>query len=73
MRKRIATLAILAAAVTAPAAQADVSTAKLDCDERLERIEARFYKIADRRGYEAASEWWEQRWERYHERCILGR
>ena len=33
----------------------------------------RIASIADHRGYEAATEWWEQRWERYHERCILGR
>jgi hypothetical protein len=73
MRKRIASLAVLAATITAvPAAQADVSTAGLDCDERLERLEDRFYLIADRRGYEEATEWWEQRWARYHAHCVLG-
>ena len=73
MRKRIASLAVLAAVVAAPSAQADVTTAKLNCEERLERIETRFREIEERRGYEAATEWWHKRWERYHERCVLGR
>jgi hypothetical protein len=73
MRKRIAFLAALAAIVAAPAAQADVSTtAALDCDERLERLEAQFYNLADHRGYEGATEWWDQRWQVYFRHCIVG-
>ena len=38
---------------------------------RLERIEERFREIEDRRGYEAASEWWDERaWPTYYERCV---
>jgi len=70
MRKRIASLAVLAAVVAAPSAQADVSTAQLNCEERLERIETRFRTIEERRGYEAATEWWYKRWPAYHARCL---
>ena len=71
MRKRIASLAVLAAVVAAPsAAQADVTTTKLNCEERLERIETRFREIEERRGYEAATDWWYKRWPAYYERCL---
>jgi hypothetical protein len=73
MRRRLPLAALLAAAAIgwAAPAQADAATPR-NCDERLERIEERFRKIEERRGYEAATEWWYGAWERYHERCVLG-
>ena len=64
---------ILAAAwlavAAAPAAQAEPAGG--DCDVRLERLEAQFYEMADRRGYDAASEWWQARWHAYFQSCVL--
>lgn len=74
---------VFLAAALAPAASAQASTAGAPatsihaavpqerCDQRLERLEARFYEIAERRGYEAATAWWDKRWEAYHERCVV--
>jgi hypothetical protein len=42
----------------------------VDCEARLEQLEARFHEVADKRGYEAATEWWEKRWQVYYERCL---
>jgi len=73
-RRRVALAGVLAAAAigSAAPAQADAGDKAAKCETRLERIEARFYEIADRRGYEAATQWWETRWQRYHERCVIG-
>ena len=41
-----------------------------DCDTRLEQLEARFRVIEERRGYEAATAWWQVRWQTYYKRCL---
>jgi hypothetical protein len=71
-RRRLALAALLATAAIGSAAPASANVQPLDCDERLERIEDRFRQIEERRGYEAATEWWYKRWEAYHKRCVLG-
>ena len=62
-----AVLSVAAVGAAVPAAQAD----PVDCDVRLERLEAQFYEMADRRGYEAASEWWQARWHAYYQSCVI--
>ena len=72
-RRRASLAGLLAtaslAAVAAPAAQAEPVAG--ECDVRLERLEAQFYEMADRRGYDAASEWWQARWHAYFQSCVL--
>ena len=69
-RGRIAVAGILAAAAFSSAAPAHADKAER-CENRLERIEARFRVIEERRGYEAASEWWnDHAWPNYYERCV---
>jgi hypothetical protein len=41
------------------------------CDRKLERLDQRFREIEARRGWEAASEWWnETGWPKYYDRCV---
>ena len=72
-RGRLALVAMLAAAAigsaAGPAQANDPNPA--DCDVRLELLKAQFYEMADRRGYEAASEWWQARWHAYYESCVI--
>jgi len=72
-RRRLALAALVAAAAfsSAAPAQASADGTPADCDVRLERLEAQFYDMADRRGYEAATEWWQARWHAYFQSCIL--
>jgi len=67
-RRRFALAALLATAAVGSAAPAQANP--VDCETRLEQLEARFYEVADKRGYEAATEWWEKRWQTYYERCL---
>ena len=71
--RRLAVVAALAAAAISSAAPAQAANAdkQAKCDVRLERLEAQFYDMADRRSYEAASEWWQARWAAYHESCVV--
>jgi hypothetical protein len=71
-RRRLAVAAVVAAAAIGSAAPAQASTdaTPADCDVRLDRLQAQFYEMADRRGYEAASEWWQARWHAYFESCV---
>ena len=72
-RGRIAVAGILAAAAlgTAAPAQAAPTDGADRCETSLERIEHRFRQIEERRGWEAASEWWnDHAWPRYYERCV---
>ena len=39
--------------------------------ETIEQFEARFREIEERRGYEAAVAWWDKRWPKYHDTCLL--
>ncbi len=67
---RIAVAGILAAAALTSAAPAQADKTER-CEDRLERIETRFRVIEERRGYEAASEWWnDHAWPKYYERCV---
>jgi hypothetical protein len=72
-RGRIAVAGILAAAALGSAAPAQAAPAdKADrCEARLERIEHRFRQIEERRGWDAASKWWnDHAWPKYYERCV---
>jgi hypothetical protein len=33
---------------------------------------AQFYDMADRRSYEAATDWWYARWHAYFQSCVIG-
>ena len=62
-------LAATAAIGSVAPAQADAGDAK--CDVRLERLEAQFRAVEERRGYEAAAEWWAARWHAYFQSCVI--
>ena len=68
--RRILAGVFLAAALV-PAASAQANAPQDVCDARLDRLEAQFYDMADRRGYEEASEWWQARWQAYHTSCVV--
>jgi hypothetical protein len=73
-RRRLSLAALFAAAAITSAAPAQASpsdTTPADCDVRVERLVAQFYEMADRRSYEAASEWWQARWHAVFQSCIL--
>jgi type II secretory pathway pseudopilin PulG len=67
-RIQLALAGLLAAsALAAAAAQADTAER---CQAKLERLEGRFRAIEAARGWDAASEWWnETGWPRYYARC----
>ena len=70
-RRLAVTAAVVIAAIgSAAPAHAGGGNKPADCDERLERLEAKFYVIEERRGYEAATEWWDARWQAYYKRCL---
>ena len=66
-RRRFALAALIATAAIGSAAPAQATPA--DCETRLERIETQFREIEERRGYEAATEWWHKRWHAYYQSC----
>jgi len=69
-RSRLAFAGILAAATIGAAAPAQADKTER-CERKLERLEQRFRQIEERRGWEAASEWWNNHgWPRYYERCL---
>jgi len=68
-RLAIAGVAAVAALGSAGGAQAEPSTEH--CDVRLDRLEAQFYDMAERRSYEEASDWWQARWQAYHRSCVI--
>jgi hypothetical protein len=72
-RRRLALAGIVAAATIGAAApaHADAGATPGDCDVRLERLQDQFYAMADRRDYEAASEWWQARWQAYFQSCVI--
>ena len=72
-RRRAAFAGILAAAAIGSAvpANADTGTGGVGCDERLDRLIAQFYDMADRRSYEDAADWWQARWHAYFQSCVL--
>ena len=71
-RGRLAVAGILAAAALGAAAPVQAARAdKAERCETVEQFEARFREIEERRGYEAAVAWWNKRWPRYHDTCLL--
>jgi hypothetical protein len=72
-RRRLALAGVLAAAAigsAAPAAaHADAPAER--CEVRLERLVDQFYDMADRRSYEDAVEWWDERWHAYFQSCVI--
>jgi hypothetical protein len=69
-RRRLALAGILAAAALGSAAPAQADAKPADCDTQLEQLEARFYEIEERRGYEAATKWWTKHWDAYYRSCL---
>jgi hypothetical protein len=69
-RRILAAAAVVAAAV-APASAAQAQAPEGVCDTGLDRLEAQFYDMADRRSYEDASDWWQARWQAYHTSCVV--
>ena len=68
IRRRAAIAAIVAVAAVGSAAPAQADGT--GCDERLDRLEAQFYDMADRRGYYEAADWWQARWHAYFQSCV---
>jgi hypothetical protein len=68
--RRLLAATLLAAALV-PAAPAQADAPQEQCDVRLDRLVAQFYDMADRRGYDDASDWWSARWHAYHTSCIM--
>jgi hypothetical protein len=68
--RKVALTLVVAAAAAGPAAPAHAD--KTDrCETRYERLEERFRQIEERRGWETAAEWWNEKgWPRYYERCL---
>ena len=70
-RRRIAIAGVVAAAALGSAGSAQAEPSAEHCDARLDKLEAQFYDMADRRSYEAAAEWWGPRWHAYFESCVI--
>ncbi len=73
LRRKLALAGVLAAAAIGSAAPAQADTATIaasDCDARVAALEVQFYDMADRRSYEAAADWWDQRWHAVYTSCI---
>jgi hypothetical protein len=69
MLTRIPIAALLAVAAFSTASPAHAGNAER-CEAKLERLEARFRLIEERRGYDAATLWWNQHgWPKYYARC----
>jgi hypothetical protein len=70
-RSRRLLAATFAAAAFVPTASAQADAPQEQCDVRLERLVAQFYDMAERRGYDEASDWWAARWQAYHTSCVM--
>ncbi len=68
-RRRLAIAGIVAAAALGSAGGAQAHPTAERCADRLERLEAKFRTIEEKRGYEEAVEWWPSHWRAYYERC----
>ena len=71
IRSRLAIAGVVAAAALGSAGSAQASPSAEHCDARLDDLVAQFYDMADRRSYDAATEWWEARWHAYYESCVI--
>ena len=70
-RRRLAIAGAVAAAALGSAGSAQAAPSAEHCDARLDKLEAQFYDMADRRSYEEASDWWQARWQAYHRSCVI--
>ena len=70
-RRRIAVAGLLAAAAIGTAAPTPADAHKYRCEGAVERLEAKFREIEERRGYDKAVKWWDKAWARYHDRCVV--
>ena len=70
-RRRLAIAGIAAAAALGAGGTAQAAPSEEHCEARLDQLVAQFYDMADRRSYEAASDWWQARWRAYHESCVI--
>ena len=69
--RRVLFAGFLAAAALGTAAPSPADAHKYRCEGAVERLETKFRQIEERRGWEAASRWWEKAWARYHDRCVV--
>jgi hypothetical protein len=69
--RRLAIAGVVAAAALGSAGSAQAAPSAEHCDARLDKLVAQFYDMADRRSYEAAADWWDQRWHAYYESCVI--
>ena len=69
--RRLAVAGLLAAAAIGTAAPTPADAHKYRCDGAVERLEAKFRQIEERRGYDKAVKWWDKAWKRYHDRCVV--
>jgi hypothetical protein len=70
-RRGAALAGVIVAAALGSAGSAQAAPSAEHCDARLDKLEAQFYDMADRRSYEAASEWWQARWHAYFQSCVI--
>jgi len=70
-RRRLAIAGIAAAAALGAAGSAQADPSAEYCDARLDKLEAQFYDMTDRRSYEEASDWWQARWHAYYTSCVI--
>jgi hypothetical protein len=70
-RRGAALAGVIAVAALGSAGSAQAAPSAEHCDARLDQLEAQFYDMADRRSYEAASEWWQARWHAYFQSCVI--
>jgi len=70
-RGKAALAGLLAATAIGSAAPAQAQPSRpIDCDARLERLEAKFRTVEARFGYDAASRWWNDvAWPRFYRHC----
>ena len=67
---RIAVAGVLAAATIGSAAPAYADETER-CERKYERLDQRFRELEERRGWEAAADWWNEiGWPHYYERCL---
>ena len=70
-RRRLAIAGAVAAVALGSAGSAQAAPSAEHCDARLDKLEAQFYDMAERRSYEEASDWWQTRWQAYHRSCVI--
>jgi hypothetical protein len=41
------------------------------CEGGEQALEQQFREIEAKKGYDAATKWWEREWRKYHDRCVI--